>query len=77
MKYMLHRIKILNYQLDNPEVLDKNRIENKLEAYNECLKSMPDAYMDFFTWFMSCNLDKYNLKTLKEEIVTDYLKSLE
>lgn len=52
----------------------------EMECYH--LKKMLDkclinAYSDFFDWFMNRNLGKYNLKTIKEEIVADYLKLVE
>ena len=38
MKTIINRIKQLESQLNDPEILDKNRIEIKLETFKECLQ---------------------------------------
>lgn len=42
--YLKRRIEQLKAQLDDPEILDKNRIETKLEAYSE----MHDIFNDMY-----------------------------
>jgi len=38
--FLNHRIDMLKFQLKDPEILDKKRIEAKLEAYEECLHNL-------------------------------------
>jgi len=57
-EYVEHRIKIINAQLDEPEVLNKGRISDKMEAYQEVLNHISKAenlpisgvVLRFFSW---------------------------
>ena len=51
MKTLHERIKQLELQLSDPEILDKIKIENKLESYKEFLDLTEEEL--FFCWAVS------------------------
>ena len=49
MKLIKSRIKQLELQIDNPEVLDQKRVECKLEAFRECLQLIKSENLPNYT----------------------------
>lgn len=81
MKMIINRIKQLESQLNDPEILDKNRIEIKLETFKECLQMVlneetvkRESLIDFAQWFKRYSVPYYDYEIPR--IVEKYLNQL-